>query len=255
MKMKKLFYWITTIIFIPAFFIALFIFHPLQMLGRVIGYQAHKNVVDAMIWMLNNLLLLSGNWINFKNLAPNLPKDKPIIVVSNHQSIYDIPAIGWVLRAYHPKYISKQSLAKGYPSISYNIRHGGSIAIDRKNQKQSAKKIINFCQYLNETKRAGVIFAEGRRAKDGQMRPFKRLGMSIMLKKMPDAVIVPVAIDGFWKIDSFNFRPVPSGNLFKCTVLPIVERDGRTNEEIMNLVELSIRKELKQPNETIAVKD
>lgn len=246
MSFLKMVSWVTTIIFVPIFFLTLVIFHPLQMIALRTGYQAHKMVVDMMIYVLNHLLIFSGNWIKYNYLAGDLPRDKPIIVVSNHQSIYDIPAIGWILRNHHPKYIAKKSLAKGYPSISYNIRNGGSIAIDRKDQKKSARQIMDFCKYLNETNRAGVIFAEGRRAKDGQMRSFKRLGLSLMLKKMPDAVVVPIALDGFWKFERHSIQPIPAFNLFTCTVLPIVERAGKSNNEIIEIAENRIRKQLGQ---------
>lgn len=246
-RILKTLSWITTIPFLLVFGLILVIFHPLQMLGIRIGYQAHKKVVDGMIWSLNNGLLFSGNYMKFTNLAGDLPTDRPMIIISNHQSMFDIPAIGWALKAHHPKFVAKKELEKGFPSISYNIRNGGSITVDRKDSRQATRAILEFTDYLNKTNRAGCIFAEGRRAKDGQMRPLKRLGLSIMLKKMPHATVVPVVIENYWHLEEYKLLPVPFGYQYRCTVLPALDRAIFNNEEIVDEAEQQIRKVLKQP--------
>jgi 1-acyl-sn-glycerol-3-phosphate acyltransferase len=68
-----------------------------------------------------------------------VPKNVPIIFVSNHQSMYDIIAMIWFLRRFHCKFVSKKEL-EGIPSIS-NLRHGGSALIDRKDPKQAIPAI------------------------------------------------------------------------------------------------------------------
>lgn len=246
------FYYITTIVFVVMFALILVIFHPLQVIGKAISYQAHKNVVDAMMWCMNKILILSGNVLEIENLAGDLPTDKPMIIVSNHQSLYDIPVIGWALRKHHPKYIAKDSLKKGIPSISYNINHGGSITIDRNNQRQATRSIIEFCDYLNTNNRAGCIFAEGRRAKDGQMRPLKKLGISVMLKKMPDAIVVPVALDNFWRLEEFKLFPISFGHRMKCTILPPIDRTKFEKDALVEEVERQIRTTLHQELENVS---
>ena len=153
--MKKALFWISTSIFLLGFFIILLIFHPLQMLGKAIGYQAHKRVVDSMLWWINRSLLLNGMYVRYrrKNTTP-IPADRPLIIVSNHQSMFDIPAIGWLLRKNHPKYVAKKSLQYGIPSISYNIRNGGSVTIDRKDSRQALQALEDFGKYIQENKKA-----------------------------------------------------------------------------------------------------
>ena len=63
------------------------------------------------------------------------------MIVANHQSMNDIPPIIWYLRKHHPKFVSKMELGKGIPSVSYNLVHGGSVLIDRKNSKQAIGQI------------------------------------------------------------------------------------------------------------------
>ena len=74
--------------------------------------------------------------------------------------MYDISPIIWNMRNHHPKFISKKELGKGIPSISYNLRHGGSALIDRKDRDQALKAIINLANYAKENNRSVVIFPD-----------------------------------------------------------------------------------------------
>jgi 1-acyl-sn-glycerol-3-phosphate acyltransferase len=47
----------------------------------------------------------------FENVE-RVPKNVPIIFVSNHQSMYDIIAMIWFLRRFHCKFVSKKELGK-----------------------------------------------------------------------------------------------------------------------------------------------
>jgi len=164
-----------------------------------------------------------------------------MIIISNHQSMFDITAICWLLRKHHPKFISKKSLAYGIPSVSFNIRNGGSIYIDRNNKEEALQKIADFNQYLNKHNRAGVIFPEGTRTKDGNLLPFKKKGALKMLNDMPNATVVPVVIKGYWHLERYKLKPVPVGNKLSCTSLKPIDRTGKTNEEVLNYVEESIQ--------------
>ena len=63
--------------------------------------------------------------------------DTPLIIASNHQSLYDIITIGWYMQKSILSSSSKIELGKRYSSISYNLNHGGSVLINRKDAKQS----------------------------------------------------------------------------------------------------------------------
>ncbi|MGB0523017.1 MAG: lysophospholipid acyltransferase family protein [Flammeovirgaceae bacterium] len=240
--MKKLFYWIFTIPFLLAFGLTLVIFHPLQVIAKAMGYQPHKKVVDGMCWcLLWGCLPFTLSRVRLKNLAGQLPTDRPLLIVGNHQSSFDIPMIGALLQKHHPKYISKRSLAKGIPSISYNIREGGSVTIDRKNPDEAVQIIKGFGEYLEAHNRSGCIFPEGTRAKDGKMKPFKTKGMLQLLAIMPRALVVPVAIENSWKLERWGFLPVPIFIGFKCTALPALEPKDYEPLALIEEVEHRIR--------------
>ncbi|WP_317623267.1 lysophospholipid acyltransferase family protein [Paenimyroides ceti] len=65
-----------------------------------------------------------------------VPEKVPVIFVSNHQSLMICFILMiWYLRKAHPKFVSKKELGKGIPSVSFNLKRGGSVLIDRKDSK------------------------------------------------------------------------------------------------------------------------
>ena len=77
-----------------------------------------------------------------------IPKGKPIIFVANHQGLFDIIGLAWLLREFHPKFVSKIELGKGIPSVSYNLQHGGSVLIDRKDPRQALPELKKMGEYI-----------------------------------------------------------------------------------------------------------
>ncbi len=209
---------ITSIIYYFAYLTILLIFHVLQWLSfNLLGYKAHKFVVDYLSLCLMRSLWFLGTHIRFNNNY-TIPTDKPIIIVSNHQSTQDIAPLLWYFRKNHPKYVAKKELGKGIPSISYNLRHGGSALINRNNPKQAITALKNFGQYIKKNNYAAIIFPEGTRSKDGRLKPFKENGLKILTKYIPNAVIVPITINNSYKVYKNGKFPLHLGDKIQLNV-------------------------------------
>ena len=207
-RMKKLLSYPLTVIFYFLFFLNLLIFHPVQWIClKLGGYQAHKKSVDIFNFLILRCLNVLGTRFTVENDF-NIPVNKTVIFVSNHQGMYDIPPIIWYFRKQHPKFVSKKELGHGIPSISFNLRHGGSVLIDRKNRRESLLKMGQFAEYLKETKRSAVIFPEGTRSRTGEPKEFRKNGMMMLFKKLPDALVVPVTINNSWKLLKYGSFPM-----------------------------------------------
>lgn len=244
--MNKFLGYIFTPIFYIFFGLMLVVFHPIQWVCfKLFGYKAHKTSVDTLNFFLTYSQLLLGSSVSFKNQF-NLPTDRSIIFVANHQSMYDIPALIWFLRKYHAKFISKIELTKGIPSISYNLKYGGGANIDRKDNKQAIMEIIKLGRRMKENTWSTVIFPEGTRAKGGMVKTFQLGGVATLLKGVPDALIVPIAIENSWKIVQYGKFPLSFGEKLKWTVLEPIEPINKKPEEIILEAENEIKKALGQ---------
>lgn len=144
--------------------------------------------------------------------------NQPLIIVANHQSTYDIPPLMWYMRKHHTKFISKAELGKGIPSVSYNLRHGGSVLIDRKAPFKSIRAIEDFARRVNDNNYAAVIFPEGTRSKNGVPRSFKTKGLLTLIHHMPNAIVVPITINNSWKTSRYGKFPMGLGARIKFTV-------------------------------------
>lgn len=170
-----------------------------------------------------------GTRYSFKN-TQQIPTNKPAIFVLNHQSMHDIPPIIWYMRKHHPKFVSKIELGKGIPSVSYNLRHGGSVLINRKDSRQSLTEIAKLGAYIEKHNRTAVIFPEGTRSKTGEPKKFHTTGLKVLIKKSPSAVIVPISINNSWKMLKYGKFPFGLGNHITFEVHPPITPHGDINQ-------------------------
>lgn len=243
--MKKLLSYPLTVLFYFCFGLALVIFHPIQWIClNVFGYEAHRKSVAILNWFLIRSTNILGTRNTFEN-SYKLPQGVPTIIVSNHQSQFDIPPLIWHLRKLHPKFVSKVELGKGIPSVSYNLRHGGSVLIDRKNPRQSLPALKQFAEYLKKHNRGAVIFPEGTRSKDGMPKRFAPNGLKTMFKYVPEAWIVPVTVNNSWKLAEHGAFPINLGVHLKHKVhKPFPISDFEDIDELLQHIEKTITKDI-----------
>ncbi len=229
--MQKVLAYPLTFLYLICFGLTLLIFHPILWVSyNVFGYKALKVSVDWLQFFLLRCLNVLGTRFTFSNPF-DISTDQPLIIVANHQSMYDISPIMWYMRKHHPKFVAKKELGKGFPSVSYNLRHGGSVLIDRKNPKQALTAIMKFGEYITQTKRAAVIFPEGTRSKTGIPKPFQTKGLEVLIKKIPSGIIVPISVNNSWKMLRYGNFPMGIGNHLKFQVHEPIKIATFTNKE------------------------
>ena len=171
------------------------------------------------------------------NVDGDIPKNAPLIIVSNHQSMWDIPPIIWHLRKLHPAFISKKELGKGIPSISYNLTHGASILIDRKKPLEATQQIIDLGKYAAKNKRSVVIFPEGTRSKDGKHMAFKTRGLKTLFKQVPEGYVLPITVNNSWKLQRYGLFPMGMGVHLKHHLHPVIKISEHPTEHLIATVE------------------
>jgi 1-acyl-sn-glycerol-3-phosphate acyltransferase len=202
--------WIFTVPFLLAFGLVLLVFDPFQRVARLFGQRPQEIVAGALQAVLIQTFRLSGMRLQVER-SPEVRANTPYIIISNHQSMFDVPIFGGLLFTNYPKYVSKRSLGRWIPSISYNLRRGGNALIDREDREQAQAEIRSLGERAERRGVSVVIYPEGTRSRDGELRPFKPGGTMTLLKAAPGLAVVPAAIDGSWRLLRYNLLPVPFG--------------------------------------------
>lgn len=150
------------------------------------------------------------------NGIENLDPSKSYLIISNHQSYFDI----FVLLAYidlNFKFIAKASLFK-IPFLGWSMKRLGYIPIDRKNLKNALKTVRNAKSMLETDKyRSILIFPEGTRSTDGKLASFKRGGLNKMVANSDN--ILPVVISGTYNILKKGSIMIYPKNPVRLTIL------------------------------------
>ncbi len=239
--LKKIISYPLSVLYYLCFGLTLLFFHPLQWLGlKIGGYKGHQFMVNGLNLTLIRCLHILGARITFKNNY-QIPKDKPLIIVTNHQSLNDIPTISWYLRKNHPKFVAKQELGKGIPSVSFNLRNGGSALIDRKNPKQALTVLKSLGQYIEKNNYSAVIFPEGTRSRNGKPKRFSENGLKMLVKYAPSAVIIPITINNSWKFLKYGGFPMYTGVHLTFDVHEPIEAKSLKFPDLFEKVEQTIK--------------
>ena len=232
--------WIFTPLFLFAFGAILLVFDPLQRIARVFG-QRPQEIVAAMLQVsLVAAIRVCGARFEIERSNAVRPRTA-YLLVANHQSMFDIPILGAELFTNYLKYVSKRELARWIPSISYNLRRGGNAIIDRSDRDQATREIRALGERLQERRAAAVIYPEGTRARTGELGRFRTAGSVALMEAAPDTPIVPVTIDGSWKLLRYNLFPVPFGIRIRVRIGDPIER---TPGEDLPAILKQIREEL-----------
>ena len=127
------------------------------------------------------------------------------VLVSNHQSLLDIPVLIAALPERTLKFIAKRSLKYGVPLVSKCLRYGGDALIVRPRGRIDTAQIRLLLRELRrfaalaDEGACPVIFADGSRSRDGAVHRFHAGGLATVLERRP-LPIVTAAVDGGYRL-------------------------------------------------------
>jgi len=174
--------------------------------------------IIARIWA-RGILSVSRIKVKVHGLA-NIDPSRSYVYMSNHQSNFDIP----VLLACLPvqfRWLAKAELFK-IPLFGRAMRGAGYVKIDRFN-RDAAFESINKAARKMKNGVSVMIFPEGTRSRDGNIRPFKKGGFIMAV----DAAvpIVPVIVLGTWTIMDKSSLRINTGEVSLNIETPIATTD------------------------------
>jgi len=161
------------------------------------------------------ILNKSGSTIRVTG-TENIPAEGPVLIVSNHQSYFDIPLLVGTIPL-PMGFVAKKELGK-IPVISRWMKLIECSFIDRKDLRQSLKALQQAQKTLNSGQ-SMVIFPEGTRSKRKEISAFKP--GSLKLAQKSQVPILPVAIQGTCDIFETENRIRPAEVEIK--ILPLVD--------------------------------
>lgn len=165
-----------------------------------------------------------------------LEKFPQYVIVSNHQSYFDIFALIWILKKI-PHFLAKKELFR-IPIFGWCLRAADVIEIDRENPEAALSSIKKAL--AKGVDRPIAIFPEGTRSVDGQLQPFRKKGLFLLMDTgLP---FIPIAFYGTRNAmpkGSYRVRPA---NICLAVGEPIHVKSGMPEEEKEDLRSLLWRK-------------
>jgi 1-acyl-sn-glycerol-3-phosphate acyltransferase len=158
-----------------------------------------------------------------------IPKKGGALFLSNHQGNFDL--VIFLLGIEGDKaYIAKSEMLK-VPVLSSWMKEVHCLFIDRKDLRKNLKEISKGIKFL-KSGLPYVAFPEGTRSKGPEVGEFKSGIFKLATKA--NVPIVPISIDGSYKIMEANKRTITSGSI-SAIIHPPVATEGLTREEMAEL--------------------
>lgn len=150
------------------------------------------------------MLLASGARVEIKG-REKIRNGQAYVIISNHQSVFDILALVTSLGIQYRWTIKKEVLK--IPLFGHALYASRNIFIDRSNTERARESIRKGLDRL-PAGASVMFFAEGTRSPDGTLRNFKKGGFIVALER--SFPILPVTVNGSRTIlpkGSIVFKP------------------------------------------------
>lgn len=220
-----LYFFLLLVLSVAALYFLKVFLHPFvrkELYGRLV-MQIVSRWGRMVLWGARTKIEIHG--------LEKLPDTDKLCFVSNHQSYTDIPLIlGFI-----PKnigFVAKIELLK-IPLLSFGMKTINCVFLDRKNARLALASINRGAENI----RAGipmVIFPEGTRSKKKEMNKF--LAGSLKMALLSEATIVPLTIDGTYKVLEQKGRITPA--TVKLYIHPPIDISKLAPEEKKKLPQL-----------------
>ena len=180
-------------------------------------------------------LCVLHQWLNplwkFKT-SGQLPANKrnPYVMVSNHESFVDMLLLSHLKM--EMKYLSKESILR-IPLVGWMMKMSGDVSLLRGDRSSGAAALI-VCEKWLKRKMSVMIFPEGTRSFDGEMRSFKDGAFVLAIRTQTP--MLPVVVHGTRSaLRKSDWRM--GDTKAEVRVLEIIETTGMTLNDVPALRE------------------
>jgi 1-acyl-sn-glycerol-3-phosphate acyltransferase len=215
------------------------------------GRQQYERFNRVQIQGARYVLVAAETYAGFRlviedALSKHLPER--FMILSNHQSLADIPILAYVFSQRIVGFVAKRELRRGLPAVSIALRKGKHALISRRGDFTAARReLVKLARYSREGV-CPVVFPEGTRSRTGKVGAFHSAAVRTILdeQQMP---IVSVAVDGGWRIAGIRGLATNLANcVYRVKLLSLYPLTGKRSQ-IKNILENSYREISKQVKE------
>jgi 1-acyl-sn-glycerol-3-phosphate acyltransferase len=139
---------------------------------------------------LGPVLAIINPWRIHVSGREHVDRNQVYVIVSNHQSMADIPVISHV--RLDTKWLGKAELFR-FPVLGWMLRMAGDVPIDRDSRRVGAKAMLQCARYLRQGCSV-VFFPEGTRSRDGRVLPFNEGPFHLAIREQ--VPILPLVVEG-----------------------------------------------------------
>lgn len=154
----------------------------------------------------------------------NVDREHPQILMSNHQSVFDIAAIIHTLPVSF-RFVAKRELAR-IPLFGWALAGGGHILVDRGDRSQAIGSLRRGAAKIRDGTNV-IVFPEGTRSETGDLRSFKSGGFHLATEA--GVPIVPVSVSGTRRITPKRSFHIEGGRVKVRYGKPIPTRVGEAS--------------------------
>jgi 1-acyl-sn-glycerol-3-phosphate acyltransferase len=120
----------------------------------------------------------------------HLQRGQVYVIVSNHQSLADIPVISHL--PIDTKWLAKAELFR-VPIFGPLMRMAGDIPVERGHPRNAARALLECARYLRQGCSV-MFFPEGTRSRDGKVLPFNEGPFQLAIREQ--VPVLPLSIQG-----------------------------------------------------------
>ncbi|NOZ77651.1 MAG: 1-acyl-sn-glycerol-3-phosphate acyltransferase, partial [Acidobacteria bacterium] len=175
----------------PTVVVLTVIFSSCAVLISLLAPRGRPGLYLARIWA-RLLLVIAGVRFRVEG-GEKLDLTKSYVIMANHESLIDVPAIMAALPSrLGGRILAKESLFR-IPFIGWAMRRLGFLPVDRAH-RSTAPELFQKAMGTASGGNSIILYPEETRTQDGRLLPFKRGGFLIALKA--GFPILPVGIEG-----------------------------------------------------------
>lgn len=118
-----------------------------------------------------------------------IPQDQPFLLVCNHIHELDPAVIYYAVPDSRIAFIAKKEVRDVYPFIYKAMHKLSGQPIDRENNREAAKTIINATKLIKEKTNSVAVFPEGYVSKSGEILPIRNGALKIATRSQAKIVV------------------------------------------------------------------